>query len=314
MSFRTVLRRTPKGGGGSGGHGSSSSSSSHGGSSSSSSSKAGGDSSSKGSSSSSSTTVVYAGSGGHPSGAIGGSPLPWWAILLIVLGSLFIFIFFIALLIYYMKERECKAKGAKARKAHAVWKAFCVASGLWFPILLFKLLKERKSLKSAGSYSKIDEGHSTNHTAWHGTSSTAADAPYSYGGTGFKQASSEGGSRYEPMGYNSAAATPRHTETSGAHPIIIGPIEQTSSIPLPTSSPSPAPSMVSAMTAPPPYSGRPRGGVDIYKLPALQAPYVQAPQPAASQYSQAEMQTVPNSGLSATYFSAQPTYAKTGHS
>ncbi|KAI1870734.1 uncharacterized protein JN550_004880 [Neoarthrinium moseri] len=170
-------------------------------------------------------------------------------------------------------EHKRPIRGKRFRPYHPVWKAFCVASGLWFPIWLFKLVKGKKQEKSTGSYAKIDEGHSSNNTSWYGAPPGPVNAPYTEGGTGYVQPAGTAGAKYEPMGYAGGASTARsdaegnYLSSVYAQPVIIGPIEQTNAIPLPSPSPSPAPSMVSTMTAPPPYVGRAGNGSDIFKPP-----------------------------------------------
>ncbi|KAK8102763.1 hypothetical protein PG984_015909 [Apiospora sp. TS-2023a] len=226
-----LLRRSPKGGGGGhggggGGHGSSS-----GGGKGSSSSGKGGSTSSSSSSSSNTKgggVVVVGGGGGGGGGGNqhhggGGSHLPWWAIFLIVYFTIFTLLFTIVLIYYCRKERKHQREGKSFRPWHAIWKAFCVASGLWIFIWLFKLLlgvvKKKRgsgsrqsghngpvSRAGGGAYTKVDEGdvgHDNTNTTYNsaGLTSWPANTPRVFGG-------SNSTSKYESMGYSGAAYVP----------------------------------------------------------------------------------------------------------
>ncbi|KAK7972891.1 hypothetical protein PG996_007113 [Apiospora saccharicola] len=209
MVLLESLRRSPKGGGGGGGHGGSS---------------GGG----KGSSSSSNTkgggvVVVGGGGGGNQHHGDGGSHLPWWAIFLIVYFTIFTLLFTIALIYYCRKERKNQREGKSFRPWHAMWKAFCVASGLWIFIWLFKLLLEVVKKKrgsgsrqsghngpvsraGGGAYTKVDEGdgsHDNTNIAYNsaGLTSWPANIPRVFGG-------SNSTSKYKSMGYSGATYVP----------------------------------------------------------------------------------------------------------
>ncbi|KAI0130252.1 hypothetical protein BJ170DRAFT_307743 [Xylariales sp. AK1849] len=285
MRHPGISRRSPKGGGGS--------SPFHGGSSSGSPSSQGGDGSSSSSSSSSrpgpgsSSSSYhggssYKGSGVYSSGSHSSSSvhLPWWAVLLIVWGSLTVCLFIGALIYYGLKERK---RDKDWRKRCALWKAFCVASGLWFFIWLFKLHRGKKR-KSEKSYTKIEEGHSSGNSACYGAPAGPVDALHVRCGTGYVQPAGIVGARYEPMDYSGPAVTAglgieKGPDIACVQPMIIGPIQQMSSIPLPTPSPSPAPSMMSDTTAPPPYTrtGEADSGISMSEHENRERPVVQMP-------------------------------------
>ncbi|KAK3693762.1 hypothetical protein B0T22DRAFT_436913 [Podospora appendiculata] len=204
-----------RGGGGGGGGGSSSKGGSSGGSgsssSSSSSSGTGSGSTSKGSGktgTSTGSTVIIVNNGGGGGGSGGGSHLPAWAIVLIVLGTLDFVLFFAALTYYIRKERKRKADGdgdkpRRFRIGYVLWNAFAVASFLWIPIKLFKLISGRtgRHAKTAkvGMYAKIDEGRDgTGETI---NSSTVAPPTPSLYGDGGAGAGYVPAGKYEPFGY-----------------------------------------------------------------------------------------------------------------
>lgn len=219
------------------------------------------------------------------------------------------------------------------------WKAFCLASGLWLPIWIYKkCVKGRKhrekSLlggggggggKKGGSYSKIEEGQgglsdgasSHHNSAIYDVPAGTIDAPYAQGGTGYVGGNGQEGARFEPYAtaYGStAAATPpvmvgggtgttTTTTTGGAAddyftasklekerlqepPVIIGPIEQTGAVPLPSPCVSPAPTMNSSVTAPPPYQQPPPQQQQSVFMPppAAHAAYPSTPAPGPISY------------------------------
>jgi hypothetical protein len=210
-------------------------------------------------------------------------------------------------------ERKLKARGESFRFGHVLWKSFCLASGLWLTIWIYKRCcgkrnkNSDRSLKGGGSYSKIEEGVGNgghpvpNNSAVYSVLPGTVDAPYAQGGTGYTGSNErEEGSRFEPMGYN-ATSTSNLTTASTAvpggaadeyfrdakkqmqePPVIIGPIEQIGAVPLPSPTASPAPTMTSTATAPPPYQPPPPQSQQqnvFMPPPPAQAAYPQVPPP-----------------------------------
>ena len=127
--------------------------------------------------------------------------------------------------------------------------------------------KGREGPKRTGTYSKIQESHGDDHNDG-GPRSDGGDAAVP---TGPQANAYSGGAKYdEPLGYGQQqqwAHGPRE------QPIITGPIQQTSAIPIPSPTASPAPSIVSAMSAPPPpYTGPPARGLSPTRGPDANKP------------------------------------------
>ncbi|KAI1825792.1 hypothetical protein F4861DRAFT_537602 [Xylaria intraflava] len=76
-------------------------------------------------------------------------------ILAIVYLSVFFFLFFTSLFYYWRQENKRKTSGQSFRKGHVLWKATCVATGLWIWAWLPKALRlgsaSRKSQGTVGS-------------------------------------------------------------------------------------------------------------------------------------------------------------------
>ncbi|KAK3336173.1 hypothetical protein B0T19DRAFT_31182 [Cercophora scortea] len=263
--------RSPRGGGGGGGRGGGGGgggSSSKGGSSSSGSTSKG--SSGKTGTSTGSTVIIVNNGGG---GGGGGSHLPAWAIVVIVLGTLDLVLFVAALAYYIKKERKRKADGDaphKFRVGYVLWKAFAIASFLWIPIKLFKLISKRtgrhaKTTK-VGMYAKIDEWLPPAGDPSSSTAAPPAASPYGDGGAG---AGYVPAGKYEPLGY---------VGTTGALD------------PSPLNSPDPGTDYAkipTVSTNPPPYAAAVGGGSaqeyftqhPAYAPPSLQPTYSPQPSP-----------------------------------
>ncbi|KAK8024150.1 hypothetical protein PG993_012216 [Apiospora rasikravindrae] len=124
----------------------------------------------------------------HGHGGGGGSHLPLWAIFLIVYFSIFTLLFVISLVYYCRTERKNQRAGRSFRPWYAIWKSFCIASGLWIFICLIKLAREAVEKKAtkrghggssrpsgragfpvfragSGAYTKVDEGGGGPHNS-----------------------------------------------------------------------------------------------------------------------------------------------------
>ncbi|KAI1258497.1 hypothetical protein F5Y18DRAFT_413412 [Xylariaceae sp. FL1019] len=149
---------------------------------------------------SSSSNNNYANGGGEDDG------LPWWADLIIAIAAFELILFIGSLLYYLRREGKRKARGETFRTGHAFWKAFCVVSGLWLPILIKRKLRSReKNSGAATTYTKVEEGQAQEPLAGQAPSGQNVDyygltdhgsayAPYGENGTT--------DNKYEPMGYN----------------------------------------------------------------------------------------------------------------
>ncbi|KAI8626983.1 hypothetical protein F5Y19DRAFT_184639 [Xylariaceae sp. FL1651] len=214
------------------------------------------------------------------------SGLPWWAIAILVYLGIVLLLFFSSLIFYCVRENRRKKNGQPFRAGHAVWKAFCVATGLWFWIWLFKKCgccggASRKSAGAAsgGTYEKVEGGQAPppppaaaaaapasyapaptaaapppagpNAPAWYGVPANQNTAYAPYG---------QPAGKFEPLGYNPPPVIQSHQ-----------PFVQHNAIPMDSFGPSPSPGP--GMAPPPPYMGN--------APPGPQQPFVNAPMPAA---------------------------------
>ncbi|KXJ94020.1 hypothetical protein Micbo1qcDRAFT_172882 [Microdochium bolleyi] len=124
--------------------------------------------------------------------------MAWYIIILIVWLAWFFLIYAIAFIVYFVKERKRKHQGLKFRTGHVFWKAFCIASGLWFWIWVFKKggccgadngpAGEAKSgMLNGSSYNHVEHG-----AAFYGASPQPQQQ------------------RFEPMGYNPSGGVYQH--------------------------------------------------------------------------------------------------------
>lgn len=189
------------------------------------------------------------------------SHLPWWVWAVIALGIVFAILFLAALLVYCSRERKRKREGKSFRPGRALWKAFCIPTGVWFWIWLFRRLSNKR--KSGGNYTKLDKGHP--YTAWYGATAPPTQQhhqQHAQDATGHGYAQGSMGAQFEPIAVGLGIS---HLHPQ-ARPVVTGPIEQTSSVPL-SAVPSRNPSIISSMTAPPPYVSN-----GMYKPPQVPAP------------------------------------------
>ncbi|KAH7039806.1 uncharacterized protein B0I36DRAFT_357192 [Microdochium trichocladiopsis] len=128
----------------------------------------------------------------------------WWIIAIVASLSIVFLIFFISLIVFCVKENRRKHRGEQFRAGHAVWKAFCVATGLWFWIWVFKKCGCCGADRS--SYTNVEGGQApAPHGGRYGGAS-AANTAYAQGGMYGQPAPASVG-KFEPMGYSGAAGT-----------------------------------------------------------------------------------------------------------
>ncbi|KLU83296.1 hypothetical protein MAPG_02360 [Magnaporthiopsis poae ATCC 64411] len=110
----------------------------------------------KGIGSTSSTTrpgafiFVSSGHGGAGFYTGNGGFLPLWAFILIIWLGWFTLLFVIAFCVYWSKERK---SGGKTRWGRVLWGAIKVATGLWFPIAIYRCCCGRNRKKGSGGTS-----------------------------------------------------------------------------------------------------------------------------------------------------------------
>lgn len=152
--------------------------------------------------------------------------------------------------------------------------------------------KARKGLTRTGTYSKIQEGSGGDDPNDGDRESGARAVGDDAAG---RQAQAHGGdAKYdEPLGYGQQQQLLLLQQQQSTRywpreqPVITGPVEQTSAIPLPSPTASPAPSIMSARSAPPPpYTGPPASSLAPATGPDVNKPHPQmhqadqAPRPA----------------------------------
>ncbi|KAH7037568.1 uncharacterized protein B0I36DRAFT_314341 [Microdochium trichocladiopsis] len=133
--------------------------------------------------------------------------LAWWIVVLIIWISWFCVVYAVAFIVYFIKERRRKRQGLQFRTGHVFWKAFCIASGLWFWIWVFKKCGAggadsrnaggNKSMLDGNNYNQLEGGG-----AWYGANPQHQ--------LHHPQLQQQQPGRFEPIGYAGSGGIYQH--------------------------------------------------------------------------------------------------------